>query len=87
MTRTKGVTRMRLQLQYRVLRRLRVTPLGFCLRIIVKKKSLNLKKTTSSVISGICKTLKCLRKNTDCINKTLFLRKEERAKDLHLHNF
>ena len=45
----------RVQLQDRerepVLRRMRVTPLDFCLRIIVNEKPLNLEKTTSSVLS------------------------------------
>ena len=36
-----------------VLRRLRETPLGCCLRIIVKQFHPNLKKTTSSVLSVI----------------------------------
>ena len=38
-----------------VLRQLRVTPLGFCLRVITycKKILINLKKTTSSVLSVI----------------------------------
>ena len=30
---------------------MRVTPLGFCLRVIVNEKHLNNKKTTSSVLS------------------------------------
>ena len=30
---------------------MRVTPLGFCLRVIVNEKPLNLVKTTSSVLS------------------------------------
>ena len=30
---------------------MRVTPLGFCLRVIVNEKLLNLEKTTSSVLS------------------------------------
>jgi len=30
-----------------------VTPLGFCLRVIVNKKPLNLEKTTSGVLSVI----------------------------------
>ena len=30
---------------------IRVTPLGLCLRIIVDEKTLNLEKTTSSVLS------------------------------------
>ena len=30
---------------------MRITPLGFCLRVIVNKKPLNLEKTTSSVLS------------------------------------
>ena len=30
---------------------MRVTPLGFCLRVIVNKNSLNLEKTTSRVLS------------------------------------
>ena len=33
--------------------RIRVTPLGFFLRVIVNEKPLNLEKTTSSVISVI----------------------------------
>ena len=45
----------RVQLQDRErepdLRRMRVTPLDFCLRIIVNEKPLNLEKTTSSVLS------------------------------------
>ena len=32
-------------------RGMRVTPLGFCLRVIVNEKPLNLEKTTSSVLS------------------------------------
>ena len=36
-----------------VLRRIRVTPLGFCLWIIVNEKPSNLEKTTSSVLSVI----------------------------------
>ena len=36
-----------------VLCRLRVTPLGFCLRIIVNKKHINLEQTISSVLSVI----------------------------------
>ena len=35
------------------LRRLRVTPLGFCLRVIVNETQINLEKTTSCVISVI----------------------------------
>ena len=31
--------------------KMRVTPLDFCLRVIVNEKSLNLEKTTSSVLS------------------------------------
>ena len=34
-----------------ILRRLRVTPLGFCLRVIVNEILINLEKTTSSVLS------------------------------------
>ena len=34
-----------------VLRDMRVTPLGFCLRVIVHENLLNLEKTTSSVLS------------------------------------
>ena len=44
-----------------VLRRLRETPLGFCLRVIVKKFHPNLEKTKSSVLSfiliNLCNTL------------------------------
>ena len=44
----------RVQLQDRerepVLRRMRVTPLGLYLMVIVKEKPLNLEKTTSSVL-------------------------------------
>ena len=36
-----------------ILRRLRVTPLGFCLRVIVNEILINLEKTTSSVLSVI----------------------------------
>ena len=32
---------------------MRVTPLGFCLRVIVNEKTLNLEKTTYSVMSVI----------------------------------
>ena len=58
----KGVTRSRIRtdsLQNQkterelVLRRLRVTPLGFCLRVIVNDKHINLKKTTYCVLSVI----------------------------------
>ena len=31
--------------------RMRVTPLGFCLRVVVHEKPQNLEKTTSSVLS------------------------------------
>ena len=36
-----------------VLRRLRVTPLYFCVRVFVNEKHINLEKTTSSVLSVI----------------------------------
>ena len=37
---------------YLVIQRcMRVTPLGFCLRVIVNEKPLNLENTTSSVLS------------------------------------
>ena len=45
------------------------TPLGFCLRVIVNKKPLNLEKTISSVISVSC------FKNPRIYNKTNFLNK------------
>ena len=46
----KGV--MRMQSLFLVIQRLmRVTHLGFCLRVIVKEKVLNLEKITSSVLS------------------------------------
>ena len=38
-------------------RGMRVTPLGFFLRIIVKEKPLNLEKTTSSVLSVVVYTI------------------------------
>ena len=38
-------------LQDRERESMRVTPLGFCLRVIVNEKPLNLEKTTSSVLS------------------------------------
>ena len=44
-----------------VLRRLCVTPLGFCLRVIVKEKYMNFEKTTSSIISVISINLRHLR--------------------------
>ena len=36
-----------------VLRRLRVTPSGFCVRVIVNETHINLEKTTSRVLSVI----------------------------------
>ena len=36
-----------------VLRRLRITFLGFCLRVIITEKHIHLEKTTSSVLSVI----------------------------------
>ena len=41
-------------------RGMRVTPLGFCLRVIVNEKPLNLKKTTFSVLFVILIDLKYL---------------------------
>jgi len=46
----KGVTRM-LSVCIVILLGVRVTPLAFCLKVIVNEKSLNLEKTTSSVLS------------------------------------
>ena len=37
---------------------MRLTPLGFCLRVIVNEKPLNLEKTTSSVLSVLL-LIKC----------------------------
>ena len=47
----RRITRQRVETRESVLRRLNVTPLGVCLRVIVNKKPLNLEKTTSSVLS------------------------------------
>ena len=38
---------------------MRVTPLGFCLRVIVNEKLLNLEKTTSSVLSVLLLIYAC----------------------------
>ena len=43
-----------------VLRRLHVTSLGFCLRVIVNETHTNLEKTTSSVLSVVLINLMCL---------------------------
>ena len=47
---SKGVTRI-LSPCLVIQRSMRATPLGFCLRVIVDEKPLNLEKTTSSVLS------------------------------------
>ena len=46
----KGVTR-KLSLCLVIHRGMRVTPLGFCLRVFVNEKPINLEKTTTSVLS------------------------------------
>ena len=46
----EGVTRMQ-RLSTRQTESMRVTPLGFCLRVIMNKKPLNLEKTTANVLS------------------------------------
>ena len=48
-----------------ILRQLRETPLGFCLRVIVNEFHPNLEKTTSSVLSFILVNLwsECFEKN------------------------
>ena len=38
-----------------------VTPLGFCLRIIVNEKPLNLEKTTSSALSVLLLICGCIK--------------------------
>ena len=49
-----SLSRRRIQaLSVFVLRRLHVTPLGFCLRLIVNEAHRNLEKTTSNVLSVI----------------------------------
>ena len=49
---SKGVTRM-LRWMTRQKESMRVTPLGFCLRVIVNENPLNLEKTKSSVLSEL----------------------------------
>jgi len=46
----KGVTSILRRIK-RQRESMRVIPLGYCLRVIVNKKTLNLEKTTSSVLS------------------------------------
>ena len=48
---------------------MRVTPLGFCLRVFVNEKRLNLEKTTSSVLSVLLINLcsqPCMHEDISC---------------------